>query len=244
VRNGSGTALASNTSLQDVIGTGITGGAGLTLQAALGTTGTATTDSAASLVGIIGSNTATTAFASGNVVADEDGNVLERLEQIQEAVNRGTGLSLPANTSIFDFLERGVKTGTAVVAAGTATIFTVAGGPIVVTHLVGVCVTGNDTTATLLKFTADPTDGGATDLSAASATLASAAAGTMLNITGTVANATVITVAGTAIEQAGGIVVPAGVIQTITTGGVTTGTWYFAMRYKPLAPGVTVTAAY
>lgn len=140
--------------------------------------------------------------------------------------------------------ERGVTTGTAVIANATATIFTVAGGPIVLTHIVGVCVTPNDATATTLKFSADPTDGAATDLCAASASIANATAGTFINITGTVANAAVVTADGTAIEQAGGLVIPAGIITTTTAVGATTGTWYFAMRYKPLRPGVTVVAAY
>lgn len=83
VRNGSGTAMPTDKSIVDVLGTGFTGAAAHTVQAALGTDGTTAADSAASLVGIIGSNTATTAFSSGSVVADADGNVLERLEYIQ-----------------------------------------------------------------------------------------------------------------------------------------------------------------
>jgi hypothetical protein len=48
----------------------------------------------------IGSNDANNEFASTSVVANEDGSVLERLEQVQEAVNRGTGtLSRPSRTS-------------------------------------------------------------------------------------------------------------------------------------------------
>jgi hypothetical protein len=95
----------------EMLQTGIIKGAGTpigtakSLVDALGTNGLATADSAVSLVGIIGSNTATTAFASTNVVADEDGNVLERLEQIQEAINIGSGTSLAANKSIVDAIE-------------------------------------------------------------------------------------------------------------------------------------------
>lgn len=171
-------------------------------------------------------------------------SMAEVLSYVQNGVRNGTGTGLPANTSLFDMAERCVTTGTAVIANGTATAFTVAGGPIIVTHLAAVCITPNDATATTLKFTADPTDGTATDLCTASATLANATAGTIVNITGTVADAGVITAQGTAIEQAGGILVPAGVIQNITGVGATTGTWYVCMRYKPLRPGVTVTAAY
>lgn len=128
----------------------------------------------------------------------------------------------------------------AVIAAGTATIFTVAGGPILLEYLISVCITANDSTATLLKYTADGTDGAAVDLCAASASLASAAAGTIVNITGTLASAAVIATNGVAIGQATRIVIPAGLIQTITSGGVTTGTWVHYIRYTPLGNGVTV----
>jgi hypothetical protein len=83
VRNGSGTALATNKSLQDVIGTGVTGAAGLTLQAAIGTDGTTPVDSATSVLGAIGADNANNAFASTSIVANADGSVLERLEYIQ-----------------------------------------------------------------------------------------------------------------------------------------------------------------
>lgn len=142
---------------------------------------------------------------------------------------------------IYDQSEKVATTAAAVIANGTATIFTVAGGPIEVLNLLSVCVTLNDATATTLKYTADPTAGAATDLCAASASLADAAAGTIVNITGTVANAAVVTAAGTAISQAGRLVVPVGVIQTITAVGATTGTWTHHLRYRPLARGVTIT---
>lgn len=142
---------------------------------------------------------------------------------------------------IYDQNERVFTTAAAVIAAGTATVFTVAGGPIEVISLISVCVTGNDATATLHKWTANPTDGTATDISAASASLANATAGTILNITGTLATATVITAQGTAIAQAAAVVVPVGVLTSITSGGATTGTWTHHLRYKPLGRGVVIT---
>lgn len=168
-------------------------------------------------------------------------SIAEVLGYVQDGVRRGTGTTLPANTSLADYAEAVVTTAAAVIANGTATIFTVAGGPIEVQNIMSVCVTANDGTATTLKYTADPTDGTATDLCAASASLASATAGTIINITGTLANAAVVTAQGTAIAQAGRVVVPVGVIQAITATGPTTGTWTHHLRYKPLAKGVTVT---
>jgi hypothetical protein len=85
---GSGTALAANKSIVD----------------ALGTNGTTLVDDAGSIVGILGVDDANNAFASTSVVADEDGSILERLEQIQEAVNKGTGTPMAANKAIADAL--------------------------------------------------------------------------------------------------------------------------------------------
>lgn len=50
----------------------------------------------------IGTDDADNAAATTNVAANEDGSLLERLEQIQEAVNIGTGASLAANKSLVD----------------------------------------------------------------------------------------------------------------------------------------------
>jgi hypothetical protein len=59
-----------------------------------------------------GRNGADSDFSSSSVVANENGTILERLEQIQEATNIGTGSSLPANKSLYDII------GTAYVDAG------------------------------------------------------------------------------------------------------------------------------
>ena len=64
----------------------------------------------------------------------------------------------------------------AAVMSNALTVFTVAGGPIVLTEIVAVCATGNNATASTLLFYADPTDGAATNLCAASGSLANAVA--------------------------------------------------------------------
>lgn len=58
----------------------------------------------------LGRDDADNTSATTNVVANENGSVLERLEQVQEAVNVGTGTSLPANTSLADFVGKGTGT--------------------------------------------------------------------------------------------------------------------------------------
>jgi hypothetical protein len=147
---------------------------------------------------------------------------------------------------IYDQQEKVVTTAAAVMANGTNTIFTIAGGPIEIKTLISVCVTANDATASTMQWTVDPTDGGATTISGASASLASLAAGNIVNINGVLATAAVITTAGTAISQGsggtgGGIIAPVGTIDLIIGVGATTGTWTHHLRYAPLGRGVTVT---
>jgi hypothetical protein len=71
---------------------------------AIGSDGAALTDGAVSVVGVLGVNDSNNIFTSTQIAANEDGSVLERLEQIQEAVNEGTGTSLDSNKSIADAL--------------------------------------------------------------------------------------------------------------------------------------------
>lgn len=56
-------------------------------------------DAGANLIGV---NDADNNADTSSVVANENGSVLERLEQIQEATNIGTGTSLGANSSLVD----------------------------------------------------------------------------------------------------------------------------------------------
>ena len=173
---------------------------------------------------LAGANGIPTSFPSANLPAAN----ISIAEVLREAYDQG---------------EKAVSTSAAVM-SNALTVFTIGGGPIELKNLIAICVTGNDATASTLQFSADPTNGAATTISGASATLANAAAGTIVNITGTLATAPVVTVNGTAISQAGSIVIPAGIITLVVGVGSTTGTWTINMRYKPLARGVTVTAAY
>lgn len=145
--------------------------------------------------------------------------------------------------SINDIQETQIYTATkdaATLVNGT-TLFTVEGGPILIDEIVAVCVTANNATASTLQFSADGTDGVATTISGATATLASAAAGTIVALVpGTLATAPAIYANGVGIAGTVGIVVPAGIITSVVGVGSTTGTWKLNMRYRPLAAGVRV----
>ena len=106
VANEDGSVLERLEQVQEAVnkGTGTAIGANKSLVDALGSNGLAVADSAVSVLGAVGADNANNAFASTAVVANEDGSVLERLEQIQEAVNVGTGTSMAANKSIADAL--------------------------------------------------------------------------------------------------------------------------------------------
>lgn len=121
------------------------------------------------------------------------------------------------------------------------TIFTITGGPIQIITIGCVCITANDGTASTLQYSADGTDGAATTITGASASLAAAAAGSMVvAVPGTLATAAALYANGVGIAATVGIIVPAGVITTVVGVGSTTGTWKHFIRYRPLFSGVTV----
>lgn len=144
-------------------------------------------------------------------------------------------------TSVVNLQEKTAVSAAAVM-VNANTIFTVAGGPIEIMALVGICVTGNDTTASTLQFSVTPTVGSAQTISAASASLASALAGASVTLAGTaLATAALLNANGpNLIANPGTIFCPAGQIKMVIGTGSTTGTWRFYIRYKPLTTGVTV----
>lgn len=124
----------------------------------------------------------------------------------------------------------------AVMANGT-TIWTVSGGPIQIISIGCVCVTANGATASTLQYSADGTDGAATTITGASASLANATAGTIVaSVPGTLATAPAVYANGVGIAGTVGIIVPAGIITTTIGVGSTTGTWKQYINYIPLTP--------
>ena len=129
------------------------------------------------------------------------------------------------------------------------TIFTVAGGPIELLTLLSYSSTINDGTASTLQYSTDPTVGAATTISGASASLATAAAGTHVIRTGDLGDAPVVKTNGTfqpewATGEGYSIIIPVGIITIVVGVGSTTGLWQHNLRYAPLERGATVTAAF
>lgn len=182
-----------------------------------------------SLQDLIGGNDADNVFSSSLVVANRDGSLFERIEDV------------------IDQSDRFAQTGAGLLVTGT-TVFTIAGGPILIYSLLSICQVGSDSTAATLQWSADGTLGAATTFTGASLSRASQAAGDMI-----IANLTALTTApdlvpagvGLGPVATRGIIVPAGIItSTVGSGPTTTGTYKHYLRYTPLANGVSVTPAF
>lgn len=177
----------------------------------------------------LGENNADNRFSSGNVASNRDGTLYERTEDV------------------IDQSDRFAQTGAALLVTGT-TVFTIAGGPILIYSLLSICQVSSDSTAATLQWSADGTLGAATTFTGASASRASQAAGDFI-----IANFTALTTApdlvangvGLGPVATRGIIVPAGIItSTVGSGPTTTGTYKHYIRYTPLATGVSVTPAF
>lgn len=178
------------------------------------------------IVGIVGADDNNNDFASTAVVANADGSVLERLENIQVLAVKTVKKSLLAAAI-----------------TGTATQFTISGGPVAIKHLGAHVTTALPAGANTLKFSTTPTGGDATDLSAATDT-ASAAKNQLFIVDGVKATALVKAtdpgIAVAANEHMPIILVP-GVIQTIFGAGApATGAMDLFVEYEPLVPGASI----
>jgi len=137
--------------------------------------------------------------------------------------------------------SKSFKSATAVM-VNADTKFTITGGPIQIMDLLSVCVTANDATASTMQWQSNPTVGTATTITGATATLASATAGTTVLIQPTALTTAPVIVAASAgglhlgLVAQNHIIVKEGTLKTVIGIGSTTGTWYHCLRYVPLTP--------
>lgn len=153
----------------------------------------------------------------------------------------GDGVSLAeVLREIYDQQEKAAMKAAAAIVNGQ-TLFTIAGGPIELLALYSKCVTDNDATASTLQYSHDATDGAAATISAASASLASVAAGGSVTWLGTaLTTAPAVSANGAALGANRTHILQQGIITAVVGVGSTTGTWTHHIRYRPLARGVTV----
>lgn len=150
-----------------------------------------------------------------------------------------SGKSLRQNTLGFR-VERAAST---IPATATQSIFTISGGRILVTGLLGEVTTVIGGVATTLSMVSTPTVGSATTLTSATAiTSREVGALASLPVAGAGGALTVSNAGSLAQFPSAPWVVPAGTIG-ITTSATTTGAMKWSLTYIPLDDGASVTAA-
>lgn len=124
-----------------------------------------------------------------------------------------------------------------------AAIFTVAGGRVLVTGLVGEVTTVMGATATTLKVTSNPTTGTDVDLTSATA-VTSKEVGAQFTLPNASAGALVVNNGGGGgqLPSHNPYIVPVGTIDLVTSAS-DTGSVKWSITYVPLDDGATVTAA-
>lgn len=204
---------------------------------------------------IIGFDDAANLGLTSNVVADEDGSIVERLEQIGEVVNKGTGTSIGADSSLVDAIgHTGLAFGTSglgywtpkttsKVATGTDDdLWDVVGGDIEIFTLYGIVTTVIGATATTCEIQIDNDLGASYDHDFSTAIeITLAAEGAAFVFDNTIGESVMATNTGLASSMVRWYC-PEGMVEQNMSTADNTGaiTWY--MTYAPLETGVTVTA--
>lgn len=128
-------------------------------------------------------------------------------------------------------------------ATGTGHIFTVAGGKVFVTALIGTCTTVCTATATTVSIGTTPTTGTASATGLCTATaVTSSEVGTLCSLPGGAKGALVVGAnAGVGVQAAGdtAYVVSPGTIDIVTS-ATNTGAFRWTLFYQPLDDGATV----
>lgn len=126
-------------------------------------------------------------------------------------------------------------------ATTTGALFTVTGGKVLITSIVGEVTTGIQAQANAIKLVATPTVGSVNDLSGTVDSNALAAGG-LLGITGLAADAMVKSTGGGVSNLRNPVVVAAGTIG-LNTAATNTGSIKWVLTYVPLDNGASVAAA-
>ena len=173
---------------------------------------------------VLGDDSSNNQFSSSNVTANVDGSILERLEALQTKV------------------ETRVDRATATLPQTTAeALFTVAGGRVCITEIVGEVTTVIQTQANNTKLTANPTTGTSVDICAV-LDISADEVGCLYGITGTFADAMVGANAGATVKQTNGVIVNTGTID-LDCAASNTGSVKWSIVYYPIDSGATITAA-
>lgn len=124
----------------------------------------------------------------------------------------------------------------------TATIFTVAGGRVLITGLYGKVTTLISGTTPAAKIVSTPTVGTAVDVSSATA-ITGKEVGALIGLAGTVGTALNVQNAGAGAALPSAVVIPAGTIGVNVSAADAAGAILWTLTYVPLDDGAAVTAA-
>ena len=139
-------------------------------------------------------------------------------------------------------LGQTVERATAVVTAATVPLFTVSGGRIKVTQIIGEVTTVMQALATNVRLSGNPTTGTARNM-CANLNIASYAAGDILGITGINTDAMLPPASSGVVEaQTMGVIVQEGTIDLIAD-AAPTGSIKWTLKYIPIDAGAAVVAA-
>lgn len=166
-------------------------------------------------------------------------------EAIRWIADRQLGDGTDASTNSI-LGKRVTRAGSALLSGGTVNVFTVGTGRVLVTALFGAIETAAvDTQANTLKFTANPTTGSVSDMSAVSADMTDAEIGAQVSILGLPGDATQFFESGATPSMTRPQVVAAGVISTVSSADSDSGGATLALElwYIPLDDGATVVTA-
>lgn len=122
--------------------------------------------------------------------------------------------------------------------SGAAAKFTVSGGKVLISDIVGEVVTAIEAGANNMKLISNPTVGADVDL-CATVDIDADAAGTMYNITGTLVDAMVASTSGAFASQSAPVTVAPGTID-LSCSASKTGTIKWTLYYIPLETGAKV----
>lgn len=130
------------------------------------------------------------------------------------------------------------KAAAALPATATGTLFTVTGGRVVITSIVGLVATSIQAQANAVKLVATPTTGTVNDL-CATVDINGLAAGGLVSITGLAGDVAVKSTGGGVSTLRNPLIVAAGTIG-LNTAATNTGTMSWSVTYFPLDDGATL----
>jgi hypothetical protein len=183
-----------------------------------------------------------TNYYRGQVIGNKEDAAVYTVGTTKSAIAYLKGILASVASGAKTLNERVVVTAPGVMTNGD-TIFTIAGGPIIVEHLFSECIVTGGTEASTVQYSYTHAVMGAVTISNATGSTASSTAQSLITCQLTALNTPAVFVnEGVALASTGPskLVMNEGTITLVIGTGPTTSTWRHFLRYKPMIVGVTV----